>query len=69
MKTGSKVEKFVPVRKFNHYTTEQCQDELKRMENVSGMGAHGNQTNSVYYREVQKQLKVLSAKLQALSRI
>lgn len=63
MKDGKKSEKVIGVKKVNKYTKEQCQKELARLEikTVDHNDSHksGEQVNSKYYRDIQKQLLIL----------
>ena len=61
-KEGTKVNKYVAKRKVNRYTLVECNAELARMANkVSDTNKTGIQSDSKYYRDVEKQKQLLEA--------
>jgi len=62
-KEGSKIVKVVSKKKVNTYNKEDCQKELARLEikTADHNDSHksGEQVNSKYYRDIQKQLLIL----------
>ena len=56
-KQGAKIVKIVGTKKVNKYSKQECLSEIARMEkSVDDTHKSGNQKNSLYYKNVKKQL-------------
>jgi hypothetical protein len=63
-KENAKIVKIVNKAKVNTYTKVECESELRRMQiktkDQNDPHKSGDQTNSKYYKDVAKQLALLS---------